>query len=60
MDESIEDIVDEEEEGDEEDLRLSDADEQAPVIKLVHSLVAQAVQQGASDIHINPEEGDTR
>ena len=32
----------------------------APVIKLVHSIVAQAVQQGASDIHVNPEEGDTR
>ncbi len=60
MDASIEDLVDEEEEGDEEDLRLADADQQAPVIKLVHSLVAQAVQQGASDIHINPEEGDTR
>ena len=32
----------------------------APIIKLVHSIVAQAVQQGASDIHVNPEEGDTR
>ena len=30
------------------------------MIKLVHSIVAQATQQGASDIHINPEEGDTR
>jgi type IV pilus assembly protein PilB len=60
MDESIEDIVEEEDGADEEDLRLSDADEQAPVIKLVHSIVAQAAQQGASDIHINPEEGDTR
>ena len=37
-----------------------EADRDAPVIKLVHSIVAQAVQQGASDIHINPEEGDTR
>jgi type IV pilus assembly protein PilB len=60
MDESIEDIVDEDEEGSDEELQLSDADEQAPVIKLVHSIVAQATQQGASDIHINPEEGDTR
>jgi type IV pilus assembly protein PilB len=59
MDESIEDISDEEEES-EEDLSLNDADATAPVIKLVHSIVAQAVQQGASDIHINPEEGDTR
>ncbi|HUH80036.1 MAG TPA: ATPase, T2SS/T4P/T4SS family [Solirubrobacteraceae bacterium] len=60
MDESIEDIVEEDEEAGEEDLRLSDSDEQAPVIKLVHSIVAQAAQQGASDIHINPEEGDTQ
>jgi type IV pilus assembly protein PilB len=60
MDESIEDIADEEEQDGEEDVQLSNADEQAPVIKLVHSIVAQAAQQGASDIHINPEEGDTR
>jgi len=26
----------------------------------VHSIVAQAIQQGASDIHVNPEEGDTQ
>ena len=60
LDESIEDIADEDDEGGEEDVQLSDADATAPVIKLVHSLVAQAAQQGASDIHINPEEGDTR
>jgi type IV pilus assembly protein PilB len=60
MDESIEDIVDEEEEAaGERDLQLDEADDGAPVIKLVHSIVAQAVQQGASDIHVDPEEGDT-
>jgi type IV pilus assembly protein PilB len=61
MDESIEDIVEEEDEHeDERRVSLEDVDDGAPVIKLVHSLVAQAVQQGASDIHVNPEEGDTR
>jgi type IV pilus assembly protein PilB len=61
MDDSIEDIVDEEPDADSEpDLLAEEADRDAPVIKLVHSIVAQAVQQGASDIHINPEEGDTR
>ena len=65
MDDSIEDIVDEEPgAGAEADLLGEEADRgvdrDAPVIKLVHSIVAQAVQQGASDIHINPEEGDTR
>jgi type IV pilus assembly protein PilB len=61
MDESIEDIVDvEAETSTEPDPMLDEADRDAPIIKLVHSIVAQAVQQGASDIHVNPEEGDTR
>jgi len=61
MDESIEDIVDDSAEGEAEpDLLVDEADRDAPIIKLVHSIVAQAVQQGASDIHVNPEEGDTR
>jgi type IV pilus assembly protein PilB len=37
------------------DLRESAAD--APVIKLVHSLIAQGVDQGASDIHFEPRDG---
>ena len=61
MEDSIEDIVEEQDEQDgESDVQLGDADSDAPVIKLVHSLVAQAVEHGASDIHVNPEEGDTR
>ncbi len=61
MDESIEDIVDEQADGeDEESTVVDEADSDAPIIKLVHSIVAQAIQQGASDIHVNPEEGDTR
>jgi type IV pilus assembly protein PilB len=62
MDESIEDFADEESEDAEDpaSLLVDEADNDAPIIKLVHSVVAQAIQQGASDIHINPEEGDTR
>ncbi len=60
VDASIEDITDEESEEAERDVSVDEADTDAPVIKLVHSIVAQAVQQGASDIHVNPEEGDTR
>jgi len=60
MDDSIEDLADEDSDEGEGDLQLDDVDAGAPVIKLVHSIVAQAVQQGASDIHVNPEEGDTR
>jgi type IV pilus assembly protein PilB len=59
MDDSIEDIVDEAPD-EEESLVADEADNDAPIIKLVHSIVAQAVEQGASDIHVNPEEGDTR
>jgi type IV pilus assembly protein PilB len=38
------------------DLRESAAD--APVIKLVNSLIGQGVDQGASDIHFEPVDGD--
>jgi type IV pilus assembly protein PilB len=60
MDESIEDIIDDDAEEAGEQLSVDEADSDAPVIKLVHSIVAEAIQQGASDIHVNPEEGDTR
>jgi type IV pilus assembly protein PilB len=61
MEESIEDIVEEDTDAEADDgAILDEADNDAPIIKLVHSIVAQAVQQGASDIHVNPEEGDTR
>ncbi len=32
----------------------------APVVKLVYSIFAQAVGEGASDIHLEPEEGELR
>jgi type IV pilus assembly protein PilB len=61
MDESIEDIIDEEADDQaDRDMSVDEGDSDAPVIKLVHSIVAQAIQQGASDIHVNPEEGDTK
>jgi type IV pilus assembly protein PilB len=59
MEDSIQDIVEEDPEP-ENELLNEEADRDAPVIKLVHSIIAQAVGQGASDIHIDPEEGDTR
>jgi type IV pilus assembly protein PilB len=34
---------------------LHDMVEEAPVIRLVNSILAQAVREGASDIHISPE-----
>jgi type IV pilus assembly protein PilB len=40
------------------DLRESADD--APVVKLVHSIVAEAVERGASDIHFDSEDGAMR
>jgi type IV pilus assembly protein PilB len=34
--------------------------EDAPVIKLVYSILGQAVGEGASDVHFEPEEGEMR
>jgi type IV pilus assembly protein PilB len=52
----VEEGVDENDQG-AEVFDLRDSAEDAPVIKLVHSLIAQGVEQGASDIHFEPVEG---
>jgi len=58
----IEDQVREQEE--EESLaaasELQASAEDGPVIKLVYSVLGQAVGEGASDIHLEPEEGELR
>jgi type IV pilus assembly protein PilB len=59
MDESIEGLAEEQVEA-EEETQLVEASDDAPIIKLVYSIISQAVQQGASDIHINPEETEVR
>ena len=42
----------------EEPTDLLDADDEAPIIRLVNSLMFRAVKERASDIHILPEEKD--
>jgi len=42
----------------EEPTDLLDADDEAPIIRLVNSLLFRAIKERASDIHINPEEKD--
>ena len=49
---------DQEEQADVSELRESAED--APVIKLVYSVLGQAVNEGASDIHFEPGEGEMR
>lgn len=39
---------------------LKKAGEETPIIKLVNMILNQAVQKGASDIHIEPDEGELR
>jgi type IV pilus assembly protein PilB len=50
--------------GEEEDLaevaEIRESADDAPVIKLVNSIIAQAVEEGASDIHFEPEGREMR
>jgi type IV pilus assembly protein PilB len=62
-DSSISEVIDQIEEEEQEEESESTAPDQlakmaedAPVIKLVNLIVAQAIRDGASDIHIEPEE----
>jgi type IV pilus assembly protein PilB len=57
-------VIEGEEEAGEDDLAevssMEVGAEDAPVIKLVYSILGQAVGEGASDIHFEPEEHDMR
>jgi type IV pilus assembly protein PilB len=50
----------EEEEQEDEVLDVRETAEDAPVVKLVNQIVAQAVERGASDVHLAPEGGELR
>ncbi|HEX4115686.1 MAG TPA: ATPase, T2SS/T4P/T4SS family [Solirubrobacteraceae bacterium] len=58
VEQSVEEIVEEDDSDSESDFVMDEADKDAPVVKLVHSIIADAIEQGASDIHIDPGEGD--
>src|SRR4051794_934514 len=49
-----------EEEDEAEVIELRDQADEAPVVKLVHSVIADAVRRGASDIHFEPRSNDMR
>jgi type IV pilus assembly protein PilB len=53
-------IADAEDEGPAEVVDLRESADDAPVIKLVNQIVAQAVERGASDVHFEPEGGGMR
>src|SRR5262245_22219435 len=41
-------------------IELRESADEAPVVKLVHAVIADAVRRGASDIHFEPRAGDMR
>jgi type IV pilus assembly protein PilB len=53
-------IEEDEEEAEAAITELRESAEDAPVIKLVYSILGQAVTEGASDIHFEPGEGEMR
>jgi type IV pilus assembly protein PilB len=55
---AVEEVGDEEDEA--EVIELRDQADEAPVVKLVHSVIADAVRRGASDIHYEPRSNDMR
>lgn len=42
----------------EEAVDLLDSEDEAPIIRLINSVISQSVKEGASDIHIEPAERD--
>jgi type IV pilus assembly protein PilB len=62
LESAVSEAIEEEEEaeGDAEITELRESADDAPVIKLVHSVLAQAVNEGASDIHFEPDEAEMR
>ncbi len=60
FEDAVQEAVQEGEDGSDpvEIVDLRESAEDAPVIKLVHSIIAQAAERGASDIHFEPQPDD--
>lgn len=59
--ESVQEVEEEpEEERATVELELRESADEAPVVKLVNSVIGDAVARGASDIHFEPRQGDMR
>ena len=55
LDEAVAEAVQEGEEELPDVIEIRESAEDAPIMKLVNSIIAQAVEEGASDIHFEPE-----
>ena len=60
LDESVQEMDEVEEEDPAQVIELRESADDAPVVKLVHTVIADAVSRGASDIHFEPRQGDMR
>jgi type IV pilus assembly protein PilB len=58
---SVEELQEEiEDDGAAQVIELRESADEAPVVKLVHSIIADAVRRGASDVHFEPRASDMR
>ena len=60
LQESVREIHEETEDDAAQVIELRESADDAPVVKLVHSVVADAVRRGASDVHFEPRASDMR
>jgi type IV pilus assembly protein PilB len=60
LDESVQELDEVEEEDAAQVIELRESADDAPVVKLVHTVIADAVTRGASDIHFEPRQADMR
>ncbi len=60
LEQSVQEIEEAEQPAAAEVIELRESADEAPVVKLVHSVIADAVRRGASDIHFQPTSGDVR
>ena len=60
LEESVQEIHDETEDDAAQVIELRESADDAPVVQLVHSVIADAVRRGASDVHFEPRASDMR
>jgi type IV pilus assembly protein PilB len=60
LEESVEELGEQTEDDSAKVIELRESADEAPVVKLVHSVIADAVRRGASDVHFEPRADDMR
>jgi type IV pilus assembly protein PilB len=60
LDDVVQSVTSEQDDGPVEVVELVESAEDGPIIKLVNGIVAQAVEHGASDVHLSPDGQELR